>query len=141
MYPQNTKYTLGKGQFNVDSFPAQLSHAEGFIALPFIIDSSVGEEVCNPSRKLADVNWESTLSLHHEEVTTCLPVGRFTESQIVTVLQKAEQGQKIAGFAAGLTFFGIEISYDASVMMLNETANGINQLDQGLRSGWVPFRY
>jgi hypothetical protein len=51
---------------------------------------------CNTNRKVADVNWESTLSLHHEEVTTCLPAGRFTESQIVAVLQKAEQGQKIA---------------------------------------------
>jgi hypothetical protein len=30
------------------------------------------------------------------KVPTCLPAGRFTETQIVTVLQKAEQGHKVA---------------------------------------------
>ncbi len=45
MKPQNTKYTLGSGHFEVDSFPAVLAAMDGLVPLPVVIDSTVGEEV------------------------------------------------------------------------------------------------
>lgn len=41
----NTKYTLGPGEFLLDSLPPELSEFEGIIPLTVILDPTVGEEV------------------------------------------------------------------------------------------------
>jgi hypothetical protein len=42
---QNTKYTLGRGHFTMDSFPQELDHTNGIIPRPVISDLIVGEEI------------------------------------------------------------------------------------------------
>jgi len=45
MKPHNTKFTLGRGRFEVSSFPPELAKIEGLAPLPAVLDLSVGEEV------------------------------------------------------------------------------------------------
>ncbi len=42
---QNTKLTLGNGRFSVDDFPVELKNHNGLVAMPAIIDFTIGEEI------------------------------------------------------------------------------------------------
>ena len=45
MKQQNTKFTLGPGEFVVDDFPAALNGWNGLLPMPVTMDLTVGEEV------------------------------------------------------------------------------------------------
>ena len=45
MKPHNTKYTQGRANFEVNSFPSELSSLNGLCPMNVVLDSSVGEQV------------------------------------------------------------------------------------------------